>query len=71
MSKREYLWNLGYFPSWGKSYHLDKLYSDALNLFETEIFNQNNLLSAKTKKHSLEDVNRPQIVESLANDKRI
>lgn len=49
----------------------EKRVTDALNLYETEIFNHNNLLSTKTKKHSLEDVNRPQIVESLANDKRI
>lgn len=48
-----------------------KRVNDALNLYETEVFNQNNLLSSKSKKHSLEDVNRPQIIESLANDKRI
>jgi len=49
----------------------EKRVTDALNLYETEIFNQQNLLSTKSKKHSLEDVNRPQMVESLANDKRI
>jgi len=47
-----------------------KRVSDALNLYETENFKLTHMISAKNKKQSLEDVNRPEIVESLAHDKR-
>ena len=51
-------------------YLFAKRISDALNLYETENFKLTHSISAKNKKHSLEDVNRPEMVESLANDKR-
>jgi len=48
----------------------DKRVIDALNLYEAENFRQQHQIEASHKKKTLEDVNRPQMIESLADDKR-
>jgi hypothetical protein len=44
---------------------------DALTAYQMETFAQNNVLSSQNKKTALEDVNRPEIIETLADDKRV
>ncbi len=49
----------------------EKRIIELLSQYQLESFAQNNLISQKTQKRTLEDVNRPEIVEALAHDKRI
>ena len=49
----------------------EKRIMDALTQYQMETFAQNNVLSSQNKKLTLEDVNRPEIIEALADDKRI
>ncbi len=49
----------------------EKRILDALYLYETEVFNVQHALSSGKKNRILEDVNRPEIVEALAHDKRV
>ena len=52
-------------------YLFEKRILDALYLYDTEAFNTQHSLSSGKKNRTLEDVNRPEIVEALAHDKRV
>lgn len=52
-------------------YLFEKRITDALLQYQMQTFSQENILSKPNKKQNLEDVNRPQIIESLAHDKRV